>query len=323
MTATRDQRAQWALALGERRAGGWSLAPPRRLDALAGEKLGRRPGSSLEFEEYRDYHPGDDLRHLDWSVYGRSDRLVVRLFREEIQPHLDLLIDGSTSMTADGIGASRGDEKDAGEWTGHAKTSATLALAGFLAQAALAGGLTYQSWWASERGLPLAGSPAPPTTWTLHPFDHRGDLVGALSTTRWRRRGLRVVLSDLLFTTPAPGVVARLAEGAAQVVVVQVATREELRPTARGFARLEDLESGERLDLLIDSEAVAAYRRALEAHQAAWRQACQGVGALWLVVEAEALLEAWQSPAERTLGPFDELLRRGILNHSGVGAARS
>lgn len=309
-----------ALALGERQAGGWVLTPPRRIDSLAGERLGRRPGSSLEFEEYRDYHPGDDLRHLDWSIYGRSDRLVVRLFREEIQPHLDLLIDGSLSMSADGFGGAPG--ADAGDWQGRAKGSATLALAAFLAQAAMAGGFTYQGWWAEERCRPLAGSPAPPTSWSLPGFGHRGGLGGALGTVRWRPRGVRVLLSDLLFDSPAPTVVRALAEGSAMTVVVQVLGRQELYPSPRGFTRLEDLESGERLDLLIDDEAVAAYRRGLESHQEGWRRACREAGASWWVVEAESLLEAWDGgPTARALEPLAELVRWGLLDHSAVGAS--
>ncbi|MEE3284389.1 MAG: DUF58 domain-containing protein, partial [Planctomycetota bacterium] len=64
----------------------------------AGELLGRGTGSSLEFQEYREYTPGDDIRHLDWAAYGRSDTLMVRLFREEISPRTEILVDASASM---------------------------------------------------------------------------------------------------------------------------------------------------------------------------------------------------------------------------------
>ena len=64
----------------------------------AGELLGRGTGSSLEFQEYREYTPGDDIRHLDWAAYGRSDTLMVRLYREEISPRTEILLDTSLSM---------------------------------------------------------------------------------------------------------------------------------------------------------------------------------------------------------------------------------
>ena len=69
------------LAEGQRAGARWRLAVPAPI-GLAGDALGKRAGSSLEFQEHREYQPGDDLRHLDWAAYGRSDRLVVKRFRE-------------------------------------------------------------------------------------------------------------------------------------------------------------------------------------------------------------------------------------------------
>jgi uncharacterized protein (DUF58 family) len=55
-------------------------------------------GFSVEFSEYRDYQPGDDLRHLDWRLYARNDRLCVREFEEETNVRAYLVVDGSGSM---------------------------------------------------------------------------------------------------------------------------------------------------------------------------------------------------------------------------------
>jgi uncharacterized protein (DUF58 family) len=71
------------------------------------EFLGSHPGSysspkrgtSLEFADYRRYSPGDDLRYLDWGIYARSDRLYVKLFREEVDLFAYIFIDASASMT--------------------------------------------------------------------------------------------------------------------------------------------------------------------------------------------------------------------------------
>lgn len=59
-------------------------------------------GFSVEFSEYRDYQPGDDLRHLDWRVYARSDRLVVKKFEAETNTSIYLLCDTSGSMAYGG-----------------------------------------------------------------------------------------------------------------------------------------------------------------------------------------------------------------------------
>ena len=55
-------------------------------------------GASTEFREYREYHPGDDLRYLDWRVYARSDRLCVKLFTAETNTHFYVICDTSGSM---------------------------------------------------------------------------------------------------------------------------------------------------------------------------------------------------------------------------------
>ncbi len=59
-----------------------------------------RRGTSLEFADYRRYSPGDDLRYLDWGIYARSDRLYIKLFREEVDLFAYIFIDASASMAA-------------------------------------------------------------------------------------------------------------------------------------------------------------------------------------------------------------------------------
>ncbi len=75
------------------------LAMPRTpIGGRVGERLGAGTGSSLEFQDYRPYAPGDDLRHVDWAAYARSEVLAVRLYREEVAPRIDLVLDVSRSM---------------------------------------------------------------------------------------------------------------------------------------------------------------------------------------------------------------------------------
>ncbi|MEZ5964141.1 MAG: DUF58 domain-containing protein [Planctomycetota bacterium] len=80
-------------------AGLWRLSWPRQpASGQAGTRLGRAAGASLEFLDTRDYVVGDDLRHVDWRAYARTDQLRVRLFREEVAPALDVVLDTSASM---------------------------------------------------------------------------------------------------------------------------------------------------------------------------------------------------------------------------------
>jgi uncharacterized protein (DUF58 family) len=66
--------------------------------ALAGLHRSPRRGSSVEFAEHKEYAPGDELRHVDWKTYGRSDRLYVKRFEEETELHALFVIDVSASM---------------------------------------------------------------------------------------------------------------------------------------------------------------------------------------------------------------------------------
>src|SRR3954466_15809843 len=65
---------------------------------MKGERKSRRRGTSVEFAEHRNYTVGDDLRHIDWNVYGRLDRLFLKLFLEEEDLHIYTLLDTSLSM---------------------------------------------------------------------------------------------------------------------------------------------------------------------------------------------------------------------------------
>src|SRR5436189_4045757 len=56
-------------------------------------------GFSVEFTEYRQYSPGDDLRYLDWRLYARSDRYYIKKFEDETNLRCFLLVDNSRSMT--------------------------------------------------------------------------------------------------------------------------------------------------------------------------------------------------------------------------------
>src|SRR6266849_4287062 len=65
---------------------------------MKGERRSKRKGQSVEFADYRNYVIGDDLRHLDWNLFARLERLFIRLFMEEEDLHVYILVDNSLSM---------------------------------------------------------------------------------------------------------------------------------------------------------------------------------------------------------------------------------
>src|SRR5947199_7993651 len=147
------------LGEGERAGLRYALETPRQAPAgLSGGTLSQRAGSSLEFRDHRDYQPGDDLRHVDWNAYARSDQLTIKLFREEVTPHADVLIDTSRSMAL----------------SDSQKPRATLALAAFFAAAADNAGYTFHAWRLAAEIEPVEHGTATPPLWQGVDFQHPG-----------------------------------------------------------------------------------------------------------------------------------------------------
>ena len=222
-------------------AASWRLVVPRTpMRGRVGERLGAGTGSSLEFQDHRPYAPGDDLRHVDWTAYARSEVLSVRLYREEVAPRIDLVIDGSTSMSVTGV-----------------KYRAYGELLALLASAAT-------SMSADTRIVTSAAAgPAP-----LQRPEHIEGFLGCESPLAvveeprltLRRQSMRVVVSDFLFPHDPDVLVGRLARDGASLAIVQLTTRGEAEPEVEGGRRLMDVEGRGELDVTIDARTVQEYR---------------------------------------------------------------
>src|SRR5947207_10718696 len=75
------------------------LAQRRAKSSLKGERRSKARGQSVEFADYRNYVAGDDFRYLDWNLYGRLDRLFLKLYEEERELLVTIFLDASESMT--------------------------------------------------------------------------------------------------------------------------------------------------------------------------------------------------------------------------------
>ncbi len=269
---------------GERAGMRYALAPPRSLTAaMAGAHPGRQAGASLEFREHRDYQPGDDLRRIDWNAYARSDKLTIKLHREEINPHLDIVLDASRSMSLEAS----------------AKTRAALGLAAVFAIAAENAAFSHQTWLARERCAPIANGANRPSTWQSLNLDYPGNTAEAFTNApvAFRRQGMRALISDLLWLDEPLGVLRRLAQGASAVVVVQLLAEADSNPTERGRVRLVDSETGEQREIFIDDAAIRRYRDALSRHQQNWQRACRQAGATMISIIAEEIVADWNLEA--------------------------
>jgi uncharacterized protein (DUF58 family) len=276
---------------GERAARRYVLAQPRGGPAsMSGPAMGNRPGSSLEFRDYRGYEPGDDLRHIDWNAYARSDQLSVKLYREEVTPHLDLLIDGSRSMALEGS----------------AKARATLALAGLFAAAATNAGFSHAGWLLTAETNPIGSLAKRTAEWEGIAFDSTVPPITALAgaATQVKPRGIRVLVSDLLWNAEPTRVVRQLTERAAAVVVIQVLAAVDADPPYSGHLQLIDSETGDIREVRVDAERIARYRENLTRLQGHWSDACRSLGAVFATIIAEDLIRDWR---------LDSLVAAGVL----------
>ena len=276
---------------GERAGMRYALEPPRAASAaLAGLHLGRQAGASLEFRDHRDYQPGDDLRRIDWNAFARSDRLTVKLYREEISPHLDVVLDASRSMALEGA----------------AKARAAIGLSAAFAVAAENAGYSHNAWLARAHVEPVANGSNRPALWRSLALDFRGNPAEALTraASGFRRQGMRVLISDLLWLGEPMAVLQSLAHGAASLVVAQTLASADADPPERGRVRLLDSETDERREIFIDDGAIRRYRDALSRHQQNWHRACRQIGAVMVNIIAEEIVADWN---------LEALVKAGVL----------
>ncbi|MGD2051964.1 MAG: DUF58 domain-containing protein [Acidimicrobiia bacterium] len=233
-----------------------ALVGTRRVRGVwSGRHRSVRLGESLDFADYREYHPGDDFRRIDYNLWARLGVVLVRLFEAEDEMPLQIVVDTSASMDFDG------------------KFETAQRLAAMIAYLGLAAG---------ERvrlvTVPAPGRPALRGPWARHLGSWRRletwledlaceggtDLPGAarLLAAPGAHRGPVVLISDLL----APGwdqaidLLGTVGGG----VVAQVVSPTELEPELTGDLSLRDVETGAEVPVSVTDAAMARYRERLD-----------------------------------------------------------
>lgn len=230
-------------------------------------------GFSVEFTEYRAYTPGDDLRHLDWRVLGRTDRYFIKKYEDETNLRFHLLVDQSRSMDYGTRGYTKG------------RYAATLAatLAYFLhLQGDAIGLLTFDE--AVREYLPARHRPGhlrqlmvaleKPTTGKATNLAAPLERIAALV----RKRGLVALISD--FLAPVDRLerdLLTLTSCGHEISVFQVLDPAEFNLGLEQPALFEDVESGRTL-YLDPAAARGAYVKKMEAHCTALRATCRKLG---------------------------------------------
>jgi len=226
---------------------------------MHGERRSIRRGTSVEFADYRNYVLGDDLRYVDWNVYARLEKLFLKLYIDEEDLNVHLMIDTSRSM---GFGAP-------GKLLAACRVAAALgyiALAGFDRLSVT--GFTDRLG-ARMRALRGKGNASTLFAWLkdLH-AEGVSDFTRVFSDYALlaRRPGPVIIISDFF----APG----LEEGLRSIVgrkfaptLLRVLAPEEVEPPYTGDLRLVDSETGDTREITITGGVLARYKQRLKAHR--------------------------------------------------------
>lgn len=267
---------------------------------LKGERRSKKRGQSVEFADHRAYVVGDDLRHIDWNLYGRLDRLFLKLFLEEEDLSLHIIIDASAS----------GDCGDPSKFLFMQKAAAALGYIGlvnlnrvaFTAIGSAEGGVV-----SSLRDLRGRRRLQEVVRWlcTLEPAGNTsfGEAAKRIAVSR-RGRGVVVVLSDFFFKEGYDTGLRLLLGHGYDLFAIQVLSPQELEPNVGGDLRLKDVEDGDTAEVTISAPLVKKYKALLNAYCSRLHEFCVRRDAVHMTIRSDLPIETLV---------LDYLRRRGLL----------
>ncbi|MCX7935744.1 MAG: DUF58 domain-containing protein [Planctomycetota bacterium] len=250
-----------------------------------GERLSRKRGTSSEFADYRNYVEGDDLRFIDWNIYGRLDRLFLKLFLEEEDLHVHILLDTSLSMS---FGSPR--KIDFGRRLAAAVGYIALCRLDRVQIHAFAHGLACAS--SALRGKKNA--------WQMFDFlsqlecDGRTNLAAACRAFAQRFRagkGAALVISDFLDPAGYEEGLRQLVGRGYDICVLHVLAPEEIRPAVEGDLRLVDVEDESAQEITVSQPLLAQYQKTLQNFCSGLKGFCTQHGAAYAFASAASPLE--------------------------------
>ncbi|MFQ5827740.1 MAG: DUF58 domain-containing protein [Candidatus Methylomirabilia bacterium] len=223
---------------------------------VKGDRRSPRKGTSQEFCDYRPYGPGDDLRYVDWNLYGRLDRLYVKLFVEEEDLCLHLLLDASASM----------DYGEPSKFDYAVRLAGALGFVGFANLERVGVGVVRQR--VAEGWAPMRGRtqffPLMDFLGNLRPGGATGLAEGLADyALRARDAGLAILISDLMDPAGPEAGLRALRQRGFDIQLIHVLAPEEMDPAFGGDLRLVDAETGEHRELTADGEALRQYHKRL------------------------------------------------------------
>lgn len=280
----------------------------KRLDwaGLKGEHAASRKGFSLEFSDYRRYQRGDDLRYVDWNIYRRLDRLLLKVFTAEEEMNIYLLVDTSRSM-ASSAAAAFAVEKTPAKIDYAKRVAAALGYIG-LKNLDRVGGAAFNA----SLQAPLKLGRGRIQILRLFGFlsrlccDGPTDFRAAIHkfTTLFPHPGLVVVVSDLFDPAGWRGALEELARKKYQVLVVHVLEAKETQPDFLGEIILVDAEGSRERRLFVDTELARRFQEELTVYLNDIEATCASHGIDYLRTTTQV--------------PFDEFVLKSLRQVSSV-----
>jgi uncharacterized protein (DUF58 family) len=264
---------------------------------MKGERRSKRKGQSVEFADFRSYVPGDDLRSLDWNLYARLDKLIVKLFLEEEDLHFFTLIDASLSM-------------EFGDPTKLHYAKQLAAALGFV-------GLIRTD----RVRIETLGQPvhlrAPilrgrKSVWRMLEFldgiepGETASLAGGIKNFCVRNpgKGIVVLITDLMDKHGYEPALRYLVGQRMDVYVIHVLSQEELDPDVKGDLKLVDCEDQDIAEISVSAPLLARYKATLNAFVGGAQEFCSRRGMNYLLANN-------QTPVKDLIGNY--LRRRGLV----------
>lgn len=277
---------------------------------MRGERRSTRRGASVEFRDFRKYEAGDDFRHVDWSVFARLDRLMLRQFVEEEDLRIDILIDQSRSMhfgqpmtkfdvarraaaalaflavtSLDRVGVAAFDSvlrSRLRALRGRAHLHSVVAFLEGLSQSIEPRPIDAAEQPSRESNVEPASTPDAPT-----------DLSAVLRSYQRStpRPGILFLISDFLDPKGFQTEMKLLVQRGFDVNLIQVLAPEELQPQIAGDLLLVDSERSLTREITVNERVLAAYRSALAEYTTSLETFCRASGIGYTMITAEASFE--------------------------------
>jgi len=251
------------------------LVKARNTGMQKGSRQSKRIGSSLEFSDYRIYQPGDDIRQIDWNVYGRTQKHYIKRFLDERELSISIYLDGSSSM-----------RKSPAKW------ELAKLIAASLSYIVLNNEDRLHFFSVSSSGVyPVKrkGSVYGKRTFmeiiNLNQEAKTGEFMKSLSGVIRKGAQLSIIVTDgLERLEEIESLFKKIAAFRREIWLIQVLSEDELSPSYSGDVKLVDSETDTAVNVSMNPKLIADYKFRLTEHNRKLKDICRKVGGQYLLV---------------------------------------